>query len=72
MRGKEFTSAVVFKPLADEVKGLHSLNEYQNKEQEHSKLDQLRQLGLTNDEIKYGIFYNYFRHNARLVQTVNI
>lgn len=55
LQGKEFTPAVVFKPLADEVKGLHSLNDYQSKEEEYVKLDQLRQLGLTTDEIKYGI-----------------
>ena len=52
VKGKEFTPAVVFKPLADEVKGLHSLDEYQSKEDEYAKLDQLRQLGLTSDEIK--------------------
>lgn len=51
-RGKEFTPAVVFKPIADEVKGLHSLDEYQSKEEEYAKLDQMRQLGLTNEEIK--------------------
>ena len=52
VRGKEFTPAVVFKPLANEVKGLHSLDEYQDREEEYSKLDQLRQMGLTTDEIK--------------------
>ena len=52
LQGKEFTPAVVFKPLADEVKGLHSLDDYQSKQKEYSRLDQLRQLGLTNEEIK--------------------
>ena len=52
LQGKEFTPAVVFKPMADEVKGLHSLNDYQSKEREHAKLDKLRQLGLTDEEIK--------------------
>ena len=50
--GKEFTPAVVFKPLADEVKGLHSLNDYQSKEQKYAELDQLRQMRLTSEEIK--------------------
>ncbi len=52
VRGKEFTPAVVFRPLADEVKGLHSLDDYQSKEEEYAKLDQLRQMGLTSDEIE--------------------
>lgn len=48
----EFTPAVVFKPLASEVEGLHSLEEYQAKKEEHSHLDQLRELGLSSEEIE--------------------
>ena len=49
---KEFAPAVVFEPLATAVEGLHSLEAYQVKEGEHSRLDNLRGLGLTAQEIK--------------------
>ena len=52
LQSKEFTPAVTFKPLADEVKGLHSLDDYQTKEEEYLKRDRLRQLGLSGEEIE--------------------
>lgn len=51
-QSRDFTPAVVFKPLACEVGGLHSLEQYQVKEVEHSRVDELRDLGLTSEEIK--------------------
>lgn len=72
LKGKEFTPAVMFKPLADEVKGLHSLDEYQSKEEEYAKLDQLRQLGLTNEEIKYVKGVSYFSPRNGFKSTVRV
>lgn len=51
-QGKEFAPAVVYEPLAAAVEGLHSLKEYQVKEGEHGYLDNLRELGLTDQEIQ--------------------
>lgn len=51
-QSREFTPAVVFKPLATEVKGLHSLEQYRVRKEEHSRVDHLRELGLTSEEIK--------------------
>ena len=51
-QGHEFAPAVLYKPLATEVEGLHSLEEYQEREEEHGRLDQLRELGLTPEEIR--------------------
>lgn len=51
-QSREFTPAVVFKPLATEVKGLHSLEQYRVRKEEHSRVDRLRELGLTSEEIK--------------------
>lgn len=48
----EFAPAVTFKPLASEVQGLHSLDQYQTKKEEHSRVDELRELGLTSEEIE--------------------
>jgi len=49
---RQFTPAVVFQPLAGEMKGLHTLSQFVSKEREVSKVDQLRQLGLTAQEIE--------------------
>ena len=49
---REFAPAVQFKPLASEVEGLHSLQHYQTKEEEHGHIDELRELGLTDKEIE--------------------
>lgn len=51
-QGREFTPAVVFKPLESEIEGLHSLQQYQTKKEEHGQMDHLRELGLTNEEIE--------------------
>ena len=51
-QGREFAPAVVFNPLASEMKGLLSLGQYQEWKKEHSKVDHLRQLGLTSEEIQ--------------------
>lgn len=51
-QGREFAPAVVFKPLATEVQGLHSLEQYQLRKEEHVHIDQLRELGLSSDEIE--------------------
>lgn len=51
-QSRDFTPAVVFKPLAPAVEGLHSLKQYQEKEEEHNHLDHLRELGLTSEEIR--------------------
>lgn len=51
-QSRNFTPAVVFKPLASEVEGLHSLEQYQVKKEEHTHLDHLRELGLTSEEIQ--------------------
>lgn len=46
---KEFTSGVVFEPLA--AKGTHSLSEYARLQDTQTHLEDLRHLGLTNEEI---------------------
>jgi len=51
-RKKAFTPAVIYQPLSQEVRGLRSLEQYQRREGDHSRLDQLRQLGLTAPEIE--------------------
>ncbi len=51
-QAREFSPAVVFEPLATAVEGLHSLEEYQVKEGEHSHFDNLRELGLNAQEIQ--------------------
>ena len=51
-QSREFAPAVTFKPMAVEVEGLHSLKQYQSKKEEHSHIDQLRELGLTSKEIE--------------------
>ena len=46
---KEFTSGVIFEPLA--TKGTHSLSEYTHLQDTQTHLEDLRHLGLTNEEI---------------------
>jgi len=48
----KFAPAVEFKPLSGEVKGLQTLKRYRDSEDEHSRMDQLRELGLTTEEIQ--------------------
>ena len=51
-RKKEFTPAVLYKPLSQEIQGLRSLEQYQKSENDHSQVDNLRQVGLTAQEIE--------------------
>lgn len=51
-QSRDFTPAVTFRPLASEVEGLHSLEQYQTKKEEHGRVDALRELGLTSKEIE--------------------
>lgn len=51
-QGREFAPSLVYNPLASDVKGLQSLEQYQDRKLEHQKVDHLRELGLTSDEIE--------------------
>lgn len=51
-QSREFTPAVTFKPLESEVQGLHSFEHYQTKKKDHNRVDKLRELGLTSEEIE--------------------
>ena len=51
-RKKEFTPAVLYQPLSQEVQGLRSLEQYQKNEEDHGQVDELRQMGLTAQEIE--------------------
>jgi hypothetical protein len=51
-QSREFAPAVTFKPLDSEVQGLYSLEQYQSKQEEYSRVDELRELGLTSKEIE--------------------
>ena len=51
-RKKEFTPAVLYQPLSREVQGLRSLEQYQKSEEDHGRVDELRQMGLTAQEIE--------------------
>ena len=48
----KFAPAVEFKPLSQEVEGLQTLKRYRDTEEKHGRMDQLRELGLTTDEIQ--------------------
>ena len=52
-RKKEFTPAVLYQPLSQEVQGLRSLEQYQKSEEDHGRVDELRQMGLTAQEIEW-------------------
>lgn len=49
---RDFTPAVVYQPLANEMRGLHTLSQFVAKEEEVDRVDRLRQLGLTEQEIE--------------------
>lgn len=52
-RGKrQFLPATIYQPLSGEVEGLRSLSQYQSSEKVHSRIDQLRQKGLSEGEIE--------------------
>ncbi|XP_064404701.1 RNA-binding protein 41-like isoform X2 [Halichondria panicea] len=49
---REFTPAVVYRPLADERKGVASLTQFVSREEEMEWVESLRGLGLTQHEIE--------------------
>lgn len=51
-QSREFAPPVTFRQLASEVEGLHSLQQYQTKQEGHGRVDALRELGLTFEEIE--------------------
>eukprot|EP00731_Ephydatia_muelleri_P030884 Em0022g398a len=55
-RGKrQFLPATTYQPLGGEVEGLRSLSQYQSSEKVHSRVDQLRQKGLSENEIELAL-----------------
>ena len=49
---REFTPAVVYRPMADERKGVASLTQFVSREEEMEWVESLRGLGLTQHEIE--------------------
>lgn len=50
---KTFTDPATHCSLGGEVKGAHSLEQYKLIAEKHSHLEELRELGLTEDEIMW-------------------
>ena len=51
-RQRDFTPAATYKPLGKEVEGLRSLGQYRSGEDDYGRIDRLRQMGLTLQEIE--------------------
>lgn len=49
---RDFTPAATYEPLSKEVEGLRSLGQYRSGEDDYGRIDRLRQMGLTLQEIE--------------------
>ncbi|XP_064636767.1 RNA-binding protein 41-like [Lineus longissimus] len=53
---KEFTSGVIYKPLVQDVQGQLSLDDYEELAEKDKQIEELRQCGLTREEVDLKLF----------------